>query len=54
VHNRYFDCTPLSLFTGVVRKEGIGAPSEIQRRVARLETAAGLIVLLAQELRGKR
>lgn len=54
VHNRYFDRSPLPLFTGVVWEEGIAAPSEVRRRIARLGTSPGLIVLLEQQARGQR
>jgi translation initiation factor 2B subunit (eIF-2B alpha/beta/delta family) len=54
VHNRYFDCSPLRLFTGVVWNEGIAAPSEVRRRIARLGTSTGLIALLKKQTRGRR
>ena len=54
VHNRYFDRSPLPLFTGLVWEEGIAAPSEVRRRIARLGTAPGLIALLDRQARGRR
>jgi len=54
VHNRYFDCSPLRLFTGVVWNEGIAAPSEVRRRIGRLGTSTDLIVLLEQQARRRR
>lgn len=54
VHNRYFDRSPLSLFSAVVWEEGIATPSEVRRRVARLVGAPALITLLDQELPGGR
>jgi len=54
VHNRYFDRSPLPLFSGVVWEAGIAAPSEVRRRIARLRTATGLITLLKGQPRGRR
>lgn len=54
VHNRYFDRSPLPLFSGVVWNEGIAAPSEVRRRIGRLGTSAGLIVLLEQQAGRRR
>ncbi len=48
VHNRYFDRSPLRLFTGVAWEEGIATPPDVRRRLARLETSTGLLALLEQ------
>jgi translation initiation factor eIF-2B subunit delta len=54
VHNRYFDRSPLRLFTGVVWEAGIAAPPDVRRRLARLETATVQMALLERPPRGRR
>ncbi len=54
VHNRYFDRSPLRLFTGVAWEVGIATPPDVRRCLARLETATGLAALLEQPPRGRR
>jgi translation initiation factor 2B subunit (eIF-2B alpha/beta/delta family) len=54
VHNRYFDCSPLRLLTGVIWDEGIAAPSVFRRRIANLGTSKSLIALLKQQTTGRR
>ncbi len=54
IHNRYFDRSPLPLFAGVVWEEGVAAPPEVRRRLARFETAAALIALLERRPADRR
>ena len=54
IHNCYFDCSPLSLFAGVVWEEGIAGPPAVRRRLVRLKTAMGLLALLEEQPAGRR
>jgi translation initiation factor eIF-2B subunit delta len=42
VQNRYFDCTPLDLITGIVTQEGVIAGKEIRRRLEGMKMSEGL------------
>jgi translation initiation factor 2B subunit (eIF-2B alpha/beta/delta family) len=46
VENRYFDCSPPSLLTGVVWEGGVAHPTDLRRRLAALETSQRLIAAL--------
>lgn len=47
IHNRYFDCSPLALFTGVVWEAGVTRPGEVARRIVGLPVSKALMKLLA-------
>jgi translation initiation factor 2B subunit (eIF-2B alpha/beta/delta family) len=49
VHNRYFDCSPLRLLTGLVWEGGIAGPPEARRRLASVPTSRRLVALLQQQ-----
>jgi translation initiation factor eIF-2B subunit delta len=42
VENRYFDCTPLELITGVVTQDGVIPGKEVQKRLENMEISRGL------------
>jgi translation initiation factor eIF-2B subunit delta len=42
VENRYFDCTPLDLITGVVTQEGVISGKEVQKRLKVMEVCKEL------------
>jgi translation initiation factor eIF-2B subunit delta len=42
VENRYFDCTPLDLITGVVTQEGVMGGKEIRRHLEGMKMSEGL------------
>jgi translation initiation factor eIF-2B subunit delta len=44
VENRYFDCTPLDLITGVVTQEGVIAGKEIRKHLEGIKISEGLRV----------
>ena len=46
VENRYFDCSPPSLLTGLVWEGGVAQPADLRYRLAALETSKNLIACL--------
>jgi translation initiation factor eIF-2B subunit delta len=42
VENRYFDCTPLDLITGVVTQDGVITGKEVQKRLERMSISKEL------------
>ena len=46
MENRYFDCSPPSLLTGLVWEGGVAQPADLRRRLAAFETSKSLIAFL--------
>lgn len=45
IRNRYFDTTPLSLFTGIISERGVHAPDALRQSLRELQLAPALLPL---------
>ena len=45
MHNRYFDTTPLSLFTGIISEQGVQTPEALRQSLLDRELAPALLTL---------